>query len=868
MSKRFITFLAILVILIPSIIVLTQEDHTPSFEISGGNLNNYPEGVLSLSVYDPLGQPIPGLEKDAFQFSGLCMGIADLVDVRDITNGELNFSTVLVIDTSTSMSGTPIQKAKEAANLFVDSIGENDLIALYSFDSSVVLEIDYTSDKDALHAAINAMDTGGVTTLYDAATTSIQKASESPTGRRSVLLLSDGAEYGAISKSLKEDALSLATDLGVPVYTIGLGFGADRSFLQQLSTGTNAIYVESPSPADLPEAYANFAALFRSQYEAVFNFTVDGDGSECSLIASADTLFGQTNSSSLRITLPQEIPAIRIPDGLLDGEINTAVYVQPELSATTDIQSMTASLGGTALEVDENRGFTIDPVNFTPGTQTLIITATTVTGKTGSAQFPVMISTLPAVLNILGDLVGEISEPVKITVGVEGQTTVSSVDFLLDGEIIATDNEAPFEFTLDPKDFPPGAHTFSVQATSEDVVSTSEEVQISIFAFPAEIELSQIPDLMNETPVQVSVTVNSQSDLKSLEYAFDGGPRQTIQDNTFEIDPNSLGDGQHLLEVFAANAAAQEGRVEHAFSIQLPTPEPTIDVTGTAIVEAQNATASAIAQATAFVNATSEAKSTLDTLDQATAAAQETTQAETTRDAEIQASRTEAAAENQTVTAVALETQNAQATLDAIPTEDPAHSESTAVAMANIQATSEAQSTSIAQSTLDALDNATADALATSAAKQEQATLDANATLEQATADANATVDAIAQEATDQANATLAAEQQATLDANATVDTQNTAVADAQGTLQSNLTLTANSANASATAEALSTQNAQATLDALPTGGPTLTPIGDLNEIDNPNPTAAPDIRIMLCVGGIVLLVIVGYIVGRRRSEP
>src|SRR5690606_33451533 len=104
------------------------------------------------------------------------------------------------------------------------------------------------------------------------------KAADSGNNRRAVILLSDGAEYGGISSAPRGAALEEALERGVPVYTIGLGYGFDRTYLQSLAQGTLAQFSESPTPEELLAIYNNLAATLRSQYVVTLNVDIPADG--------------------------------------------------------------------------------------------------------------------------------------------------------------------------------------------------------------------------------------------------------------------------------------------------------------------------------------------------------------------------------------------------------------------------------------------------------------------------------------------------------------------------------------------------------------------------------------------------------------
>ncbi|MEP7287751.1 MAG: glycosyltransferase [Chloroflexota bacterium] len=168
-------------------------------------------------------------------------------------------AVVLAIDLSNSMSGTPLRSAKAAALQFVDTIDPRTPIALVTFATHTVIAQPFTTDKAALTKTLNGLKLGGVTALYDGSLTAVKLAASAPVPHRMVILLSDGAEYGHQSKATRQQALLLARTQQVAVYTIGLGYGADRSYLKELSTGTSAVNFEASTAAQLSAIYGTLS---------------------------------------------------------------------------------------------------------------------------------------------------------------------------------------------------------------------------------------------------------------------------------------------------------------------------------------------------------------------------------------------------------------------------------------------------------------------------------------------------------------------------------------------------------------------------------------------------------------------------------
>src|SRR5690606_30598477 len=141
------------------------------------NASELPTITITTNVLDSNDLPVAGLTVDDFTLGGGLEGLATIVNVEHITLDDLPFATVLWIDTSTSMSGFPLQQAKEAATLFIQSVGDDDPIAIVTFNTRARLVQDYTTDKDQLLSVINNLQVSGRTALYDASVLGVEIAS-------------------------------------------------------------------------------------------------------------------------------------------------------------------------------------------------------------------------------------------------------------------------------------------------------------------------------------------------------------------------------------------------------------------------------------------------------------------------------------------------------------------------------------------------------------------------------------------------------------------------------------------------------------------------------------------------------------------
>lgn len=124
-------------------------------------------------------------------------GSSSLLYYRGMANQRVTRYTILVLDTSGSMSGTPMTRAKAAANKFVDQVlkadGDN-YVAVVSFSTNAQRVCDFTNDSSKLTNNIDRLYASGSTNQNAALilADSLFKDIEEPNAIKNILLLSDG----------------------------------------------------------------------------------------------------------------------------------------------------------------------------------------------------------------------------------------------------------------------------------------------------------------------------------------------------------------------------------------------------------------------------------------------------------------------------------------------------------------------------------------------------------------------------------------------------------------------------------------------------------------------------------------------------
>lgn len=171
---------------------------------------------------------------------------------------------VLLIDTSSSMEGAPLEAARRAAREFVGLLDlGRDRAAVVAFDGEVERLTGLTDDLASLNAGLDALTVGSGTRIDLALTAALEELSSAepaPGTRHGVaVLLSDGGQTGA-----REPAIAAADELrraGFGVFVVGFGDGADLVLLEAVAD-PGALF-HAPTAAELATMYRRVATAVR-----------------------------------------------------------------------------------------------------------------------------------------------------------------------------------------------------------------------------------------------------------------------------------------------------------------------------------------------------------------------------------------------------------------------------------------------------------------------------------------------------------------------------------------------------------------------------------------------------------------------------
>ena len=220
--------------------------------------------VLNATVLDKDGKFVGGLRRGDFQV----FEDGQEQKLATFTAEETPFAAAVLLDTSGSMD-TRLTLGRSAAIRFLDGLREEDVAAIYSFDTKVQQWGDFSPGRD-LPDRVFGLHTRTFTALNDAVLRAADDLAKRPEKRRAILVLSDGGEN--YSSASADKALDHAMQAGATIYAVNMsekGPGRDISaagILKNLTEKSGGRYVASPGGQELRDAFASIAQELGHQY--------------------------------------------------------------------------------------------------------------------------------------------------------------------------------------------------------------------------------------------------------------------------------------------------------------------------------------------------------------------------------------------------------------------------------------------------------------------------------------------------------------------------------------------------------------------------------------------------------------------------
>lgn len=238
--------------------------------------------TLTLTVTDPLGRYVSGLQKSAFS-------IIDSGEPQEITffsDTDAPVSIGILFDISGSMSKDKIVKARTALSRFILTSHPSDEYFLIAFNNRAQLLLDRTRDGDAVLQKLTLIQPKNNTALYDAVYLGLERVTRGAHQKRALLIISDGQDnasrynFGEVRRLMKE--------ADVVTYAVGIVGGNDASsaagmqgqaFLDEICSVSGGKSFYPQSDVEMDEIFDRIGLELRRQYSVGYtpkDFQPDG----------------------------------------------------------------------------------------------------------------------------------------------------------------------------------------------------------------------------------------------------------------------------------------------------------------------------------------------------------------------------------------------------------------------------------------------------------------------------------------------------------------------------------------------------------------------------------------------------------------
>jgi Ca-activated chloride channel family protein len=224
--------------------------------------------VLNVTVLDASGKFVGGLRRTDFQI--LEDGKEQKISI--FSSEKTPFAAAILLDTSGSME-TRMTLARSAAIRFLDGLREEDVAAVYSFDTKVERWSDFSPGRD-LPAKVFGLKTKTFTALNDAILQAADDLAKREEKRRAIVVLSDGGEN--YSRASSDKALDHASVAGATIYGVNMSPQGPRrdiagaAILRNLADKSGGRYLDQPGGLELRDAFGAIVEELGHQYTIAY----------------------------------------------------------------------------------------------------------------------------------------------------------------------------------------------------------------------------------------------------------------------------------------------------------------------------------------------------------------------------------------------------------------------------------------------------------------------------------------------------------------------------------------------------------------------------------------------------------------------
>lgn len=493
-SRTFIAFLGLVALLV-MLSVGVQAQSTPTVTVEAVDTSAFPEVLLSVRALDGNQVPMAGLSTQDFS---LFEDGSPIPAERLTVSGDTSRPLRLIFAIDSSLTPQTMDALKGSMKSFVSTLAAQDQVALLMHP--LTGSEGFTSNPTLLGSQIDRWAVAVTpTSLRDTVSSAIEVARSVPPGQSVVIFVTDGWDG---NERFPDTVTTEAIAAQVPLYGITLGSGQSGATSVQgmaQQSGGQA-YILSGVP-ELSSTLQQLLPPLRQRYQVRYTSALPADGGMHSLTVGV-SYQGIRTLGTESFTVPQgaatsapppSAPSQEAPPpaqasgltvrivGLQEGQqVSGIVPLSVQASGPLPIVSVEYRLDSLLVEQVKRAPYEWewDSSVLNAGPHTLSVRAIDEGGNTAEQSLTLQVV---APIQVQASLSAEevrIGQSVTIEAQVESLTSISQVDFLLDGSTLGSDSTAPYGFTFDTSRYRAGTHNIIVRA--QDPLGNSDEALLSI----------------------------------------------------------------------------------------------------------------------------------------------------------------------------------------------------------------------------------------------------------------------------------------------------------------------------------------------------------------------------------------------------
>jgi VWFA-related protein len=306
-------FGSVLAMMVTSAVTALAQGSGLQIKITQVDNSAFPHVTVYVSVTNAAGEPV-GVDPATIQVSENGQVMQSSSAGVGGQGGVGPLSTMLVMDVSGSMDKNgKIDGARKAAKAYIDQMRPGDQAGLMVYNTRSRYVQPLTQDHAVLVTAIDGIQTGGDTAMYDALIAA-EEALKDVQGRKAIIAVTDGLDNS--SSHNEGDVIGAIGAGGLSISTIGLGdagskaqVGLDESGLKGLAQRAGGGYSYAGDAQALSGLFQSYGRALQKEYAITYTSPStlrDGvnRGLTVSLGGSAATVQSQYNPGGVLPEVP------------------------------------------------------------------------------------------------------------------------------------------------------------------------------------------------------------------------------------------------------------------------------------------------------------------------------------------------------------------------------------------------------------------------------------------------------------------------------------------------------------------------------------------------------------------------------------